>query len=289
MALENGSGLSAADVAAVMGNGNNNGWGNDGFGGWWVILLILLCMGGNWGGNGFGGGMGAVPYIGQQADIQRGFDQQATTGQIAALQAQVGNGFSDAAVARCQGNANLTAAITGGQYATAQAITTAKDTLNGTLNSNQIADVQAHNQLAMSLQQCCCDNRAATADLKYTVATEACADRAAVTNGLQELTAQNNMNTNSITKEIRDGIQAIKDELCADRIAAKDAQIQALQNQLNMASLAASQTAQTAQLLTYGNQQAQNIINSCCPKPVPAYAVPNPNSCGCGNGFGACA
>lgn len=286
MALENGTGLSAADVAAVMGNGNNNGWGNDGFGnGWWILLFFLIAMGGNWGGNGFGGG-GAIPYIGQQADIQRGFDQQATTGQIAALQAQVGNGFADAAVANCQGNANITAAITGGQYATAQAITAAKDTLNGTLNANQIADVQAHNNLAMALLQSGCDNKAGIADLKYTVATEACADRAAVTNGLQELTAQNNMNTNAITAAINSGIQSIKDDLCADRIAAKDAQIQALQNQLNMASLAASQTAQTAQLLTYGNQQAQNIINSCCPKPVPAYAVPNPNSCGCGNGFG---
>ena len=288
MALENGTGLSAADVAAVMGNGNNNGFGNDGFGGWWVILFILLAMGGNWGGNWGSGGGGAVPYIGQQADIQRGFDQQATMGQIAALQAQVGNGFSDAAVANCQGNASITAAITGGQYATAQAITAAKDTLNGTLNANQIADVQAHNNLAMALLQSGCDNKAGIADLKYTIATEACADRAAVTNGLQELTAQNNMNTNAITAAINSGIQSIKDDLCADRIAAKDAQIQALQNQLNMASLAASQTAQTAQLLTYGNQQAQNIINSCCPKPVPAYVVPSPNSCGCGNGFGAC-
>ena len=155
MALENGNsgGLSAADVAAVMGNANGNGWGNDGFGGWWVILFILLAMGGNWGGN-WGGNGGAVPYIGQQADIQRGFDQQATIGAISNLQSQVGNGFADAAVANCQGNAAITAAITGGQYATAQAITAAKDTLNGTLNANQIADVQAHNNLAMALQQC---------------------------------------------------------------------------------------------------------------------------------------
>jgi hypothetical protein len=209
--------------------------------------------------------------------VQRGFDQQATTSQISQLQTQVGQGFADAAVANCQGNANTVAAITNGQYATAQAITGAKDTV-----------AQGMNQLAMSLQNCCCENRQGIADLKYTVATEACADRAAVTNGLQELTAQNNMNTNAITAAINSGIQSIKDDLCADRLAAKDAQIQNLQNQLNMATLAASQTAQTAQLLTYGNQQAQNIINTCCPPPKPAYIVSNPNGCGCGNLYGGC-
>lgn len=291
MAFENGNGgLSAADMAAVL--GNNNGW-NDGFGGgngWWIILFFILCLGGGWGNGGWGGGAnGVVPYIGQQADIQRGFDQQATIGAISGLQTQIGNGFADAAVANCQGNAAVTAAITNGQYATAQAISAAKDTLNGTLTAGQIAELQAHNGLAMNLQQCCCENRAATADLKYTVATEACADRAAITNGLQQLTMQNNANTNAITSAINNGIQSIKDDLCADRLAAKDAQIQALQNQLNMASLAASQTAQTAQLLTYGNQQAQQVIAACGPKaPIPAYAVPNPNGCGCGTGFGAC-
>ena len=283
MSLTDGNGgLSAADVAAVMnGNGNGMGWGNDGNGWWFLIILFLFALGGNGFGNGFGGGGGAIPYIGQQADIQRGFDQQTLQAGIAGLNTTIANGFADAAVARCQGNAALTAAVTQGQYATAQAITGAQTGITQAITQSEIANMQGQNNLAMALQQCCADNRAATADLKFTVATEACADRAAITNGLQTLTMQNNANTNAITTTINNGIQAIKDDLCADRLAAKDAQIQALQNQLNMASLAASQTAQTAQLLTYGNQQAQNIINSCCPKPVPAYTVPNPN-CGCG-------
>lgn len=146
MGFENSTGgLSAADMAAVMRGGSGGGWGNDGgYGGWWIILFFLIAMMGGWGNNGWGNnGGGAMPYIGATADIQRGFDQQATTGQISALQTQVGNGFADAAVARCQGNANITAAVTNGQYATAQAITGAKDTLANGLN-----------QLAMSLQQC---------------------------------------------------------------------------------------------------------------------------------------
>ena len=113
---------------------------------------MLFAFGnGNWGNGGYGNGGGA-PYV--VADVQRGFDQQATQSSIAALQAQVGNGFADAAVAQCQGNANTVAAITNGQYATAQAITGAKDALNGTLYSNQLANNQSMNQLAMSLQQC---------------------------------------------------------------------------------------------------------------------------------------
>lgn len=161
MAFENG--MSAADMAAVM-RGSGNGWNNDGFGnGWWIILFFLLCMGNGWGNNGWNGNAGGAGYV--AADVQRGFDQQATQGSIAALQAQVGNGFSDAAVARCSGdaaitqaitsgnaaltqavtsgNAALTQAVTGAQYANSQAITGAKDVLAGSMNG-----------LAMSLQQC---------------------------------------------------------------------------------------------------------------------------------------
>lgn len=137
----NGGGLSAADVAAVMNGGNGNpGWGENGI--WWVLILFLFAMGGNGWGNGFGGG-GAVPYIGQQADIQRGFDQQATTSAIGNLSTQVGQGFADAAVARCQGNAAITAAVTGAQTGITQAIT-----------ASQMANMQGQNSLAMALQQC---------------------------------------------------------------------------------------------------------------------------------------
>lgn len=279
MAFESG-GMSAADMAAVLrGNGNGNGWGNDGFGGWWIILFFLLCMGNGWG-NGYGnGGGGAVPAI--TADVQRGFDQQATTSQIGQLQAQVGNGFADAAVARCQGNANTVAAITNGQYATAQAITGAKDTINGTLYANQLANNQTLNGLAMSLQNCCCENRAGLADLKYTVATENCADRQAISDGLRDLMAQNTANTNAIVQSQNSGFQSVLDKLCQLELDNVKQENERLRTQLNLAGLAASQTAQTAQILQGQQAQAQYVVGQCCPKPVPAYTVPNPN-CGCG-------
>lgn len=273
MALENG-GMSPADVAAVM-NNNGNGWGfgNDS-GAWWIIILFLFAfMGnGNWGGGGYGGG---APYIGATADMQRGFDQQATQSSIAALQAQVGNGFADAAVARCAGDANITAAVTNAQFGVTQAIGGAKDTLALGLN-----------QLAMANQQGFYDNKAGQADLKYTIATENCADRQAISDGIRDLMAQSTNNTNAIVQSQTQGIQNIMDKLCQLELDNVKRENDQLRTQLNMANLAASQTAQTAQILQGQNQQAQYVVGQCCPKPVPAYNVPNPN-CGCG-GFGGC-
>lgn len=285
-------GLSAADVAAVMNGGGRGGWGGgfgDGNGAWWLIILFLFAMGRGGFGGGYGsGGGGGLPFAmgvpAQAADVQRGFDQSATIGALGNLQTQIGAGFADAAVARCAGDAGITAAITNGQYATAQAITGAKDTIAQTLNANQLANLQSQNSLAMALQNCCCENRAGLADLKYTVATEACADRAAVTNGLQALTAQNNANTNAITSEIRNGIQAIKDDLCQDRLDAANRQIAQLQTQLNMANLAASQTAQTAALIQDNNAQTAALIQRIAPYPSPSYNVPNPYT-GCCGGY----
>lgn len=279
MGFENATGgLSAADMAAVMRGGSGGGWGNDGgYGGWWIILFFLIAMMGGWGNNGWGNnGGGAMPYIGATADIQRGFDQQATTGQISALQAQVGNGFADAAVARCQGDANITAAVTNSQFGVTNAVNNAKDTIANGMN-----------QLAMSLQNCCCENRAGLADLKYTVATENCADRQALSDGLRDVMAQNTANTNAIVQSQNQGFQNIIDKLCQLELDNVKQENERLRTQLNLAGLAASQTAQTAQILQGQNMQAQNVISSCCPKPVPAYVVANPNGCGCG-GYGGC-
>lgn len=297
--MDMGNGMSPADVAAVMGNSNNHGYGGgfgNGFGdgAWWIIILFLFAMNGGWGNGGYRGGNGGggdIPYIinNTQNDIQRGFNQQATQSAIAALQAQVGNGFADAAVAQCQGNANITAAITNGQYATAQAITGAKDTINGTLNANQNATTAAMNQLAMSLQGCCCQQSANTADLKYTVATEACADRQAISDGLRDVIANNTANTTALAQAINNGIQSIKDDLCQDRLDAANRQIAQLQTQLNMANLAASQNAQTAQLIQDNNAQTAALIQRISPAPVPSYPVPNPYTGCCGNqGYYGC-
>lgn len=246
MSLADGNGgLSAADVAAVMGNGGNSfGWGNDGA--WWLIVLFLFAMNGGWGNGAFGGNGGAMyPLMmnqGTNNDVQRGFDQSAVMGGLNGLTSQVSNGFANAEISRCNGQTNILQA----------------------LNANQAASASAMNGLAMSLQNCCCENRAATADLKYTVATEACADRAAVTSALTSL--QNSTNA---------GFQAINDKLCQlelDGVKQRNADLLAENNALKFAQ---SQTAQDA----FVQNAINNAINRVNPAPIPAYPVQNPNCC----------
>lgn len=253
-------GMTAADVAAVLNGGNGGrgfGWGGDGA--WWVLILFLFAFGG-WGNGNFGNN-GAV------ADMQRGFDQQATSAGIASLQAQVGNGFADAAVARCNAQTSLLQAM----------------------NANQNATNQGMNTLAMSLQNCCCENRAGIADLKYTIATENCADRQAISDGLRDLMAQNTANTNAIVQSQNQGFQGVLDKLCQLEIDGLKSANEQLRTQLNMANLAASQTAQTAQLIQDNNAQTANLLQRLNPNPVPAYVVQNPNCCGAVNFGCGCA
>lgn len=307
MAFENGNGMGPADMAALM-RGGNNGWGNDGFGGWFVILFFLLCLGGGWNNGGWGNnGNGVAPataVVG--ADIQRGFDQQATQGAIGALQAQVGNGFSDAAVARCSGdaaitqaitsgnaaltqavtsgNAALTQAVTGAQYANSQAITGAKDVLAGSMNG-----------LAMSLQNCCCENRAGLADLKYTVATENCQDRQVVSDGLRDVIAAGTANTQSILNGLNDvvrsqqqGTQALMDKLCQLELDSYKQKVTDLTAQVATLQTSAQTSAQTAAILANNEAQTANLLAQLNPPARPAYIVQNPNCCqpnfGCGCG-----
>ena len=233
--------------------GGNGGFG-DSFGGngfFWIIILFFFAIFGGWGGYGANAaannGMQYVPYMMSAGnDIRQGFDQSAIMGGLNGITSALNTGFSNAEVSRCNQQANLLSV----------------------LNSNQNANTSAMNGLAMSLQNCCCENRAATADLKYTVATEACNDRAAVNDALQAVTAQNNANT-----------QRILDMMCQDKIDAKNEKIAELQNQLTMANLAASQNAQTAQILTDNLAQTQALEQYLAPVPRPAYIVQNPSCC----------
>ena len=212
---------------------------------------------GNGWGNGWNNGGGAIPYMMNNTtnnDVQRGFDQQAIMNGINGLTGSVSNGFANAEISRCNSQANILQ----------------------TLNANQNSINNAMNQIGMSLQNCCCENRAGLADLKYTVATEACADRAAVSNALRDVIDSNNANT-----------QAILDKMCQQEIDALKTQNANLQTQINLANLQASQVGQTFVLLQDNSAQTQALKQYLNPAPVPAYIVQNPNcctqGCGCGN------
>lgn len=229
MSLMNGNGgLSAADIAAVMGN-SNGGYGFNGDGSWWLVIIMLFALtGGNWGNaNGNNGNI--------NGDLQRGFDQTAVMSGINGLTTAVSNGFANAEISRCNTQANLTNLL---------------------------------NTIAMQQQNCCCENRAAVADLKYTVANENCQDRAALSDGLQ-----------TVINAINQNVGSVMDKICQLELDAKNDKIADLQNQLTMATLRESQSAQTAQILADNAAQTAALEYYLNPPAIPAYTVPNPNCC----------
>ena len=244
MALTDESGMGTTMLVQPSGfGGNGGGFGFGDGNGWWILLLFILM--GGWG-NGFGGGFNGgmdnfYPWMNNSNQISSGFQNQMLNDNITGIQNSL-NGISTQ------------------------------------LCNNQMADLERSfaAQTAMTagmtglqsqLANCCCENRAATADLKYTVATEACADRAAISSALRDVIDATQAQT-----------QVILDKMCQQEIDALKSQNLALQNQVNMQALAASQVSQTAQLIADNTQQTQYLVNRIAPYPVPAYTVTNPTT-----------
>lgn len=101
--------MSAADLAAVMGNNNDGFGGNNGA--WWLLILLIFANNG-WGNNyGFGGGqmgMGYMPPYATANDVQSGFDQAAVISGINGITSAISNGFANAEISRANSLANIT-------------------------------------------------------------------------------------------------------------------------------------------------------------------------------------
>ena len=269
MSLSDGSGLSASDVLALTAN-NNDGFGGNGFGGgWWLILFILMMFGGfGWGNNANNGtgnlaGM-AVPYMmGQNADVQRGFDQSATMTALNNLSMAVAQGFAAQSVDACNKAMNVMQGQNGIQM---QMSNDKFDTIS-TLNNGHNAIIQQMANYEMARQQGCCDNKAAIADLKYTVATENCADRTALNEAVWNL-----------GQKMDAGFQRLID-------MGKDQRIADLERQLNQRDREASQ-AQQNQFFAANNQaQTDRIMDYLNPgyaRPFYGNGFNNWGGCGCG-------
>lgn len=260
-------------VQPMMGGygGSNGGFMNDGA--WWIIILFLFAFNGGWGrNNGYGGGSGG-------SEVQSGFDHQAVMGGVNGLNSAVANGFANVNTALCNGFAGVNSTVANG-FANAESSAAARQMANmQQAFAAQTAMNAGMNNLATQFANCCCENRLAVANLGATIAAENCADRAAVTDGVRDLLANQNA-----------GIQRILDQMCNDKIDAKNEKIADLERQLTAANLAASQTAQTAQLLRDNAAQTAALEQYLNPAPIPAYVVQNPNccngfynGCGCGN------
>lgn len=281
-------------VAPAYGGYGNNGFGN-GFGGdgaWWLLVLFLFAFNGNGWGNGMGGN-GMYPFMmnnGIDANVQRGFDQQAVMGGINTLNSNVQNGFAGVNTALCNGFAGVNATVNNG-FANAEIANNSRQIANMQQQFNsQTAITAGLTGLQGQLAQCCCDNRLATANLNSTILAENCADRQALSEGLTQMLINNTANTQRIVDTTNAGFQNIHDKLCQlelDGIKQNyENRIFGLQNALDAARLEnqtlqsnAARTAQTAQILANNEAQTTAIENYLNPPARPAYIVQNPNCC----------
>jgi len=270
-------------VAPAYGGGNSGfGYGGD----FWLILILLFAFGGGgWGMGGFGGYNGQLSYDfpwllqGQQginANTNAGFNQAATASAISGLQNSITSGFGDVQLGIagvnqniCQSSGNITQALNNG-FAQAEIAANARQIADmQTAFAGQTAMNQGFNGVQSQLANCCCDNKSAIADLKYTVATENCADRNTST-----------QNTQAILTALNAGVQSIKDQLCADKIESKNDTISQLRSELLYARGQASQDVQTAAIQAGQRALANEVESYVAPKAMPAYIVANPNGCG---------
>lgn len=245
------------------GYGNNGGFGFGGDWGW--IILLLLCANGGWGMGGFGGG-----------NMMLGYDFPWLLNGQNNLSAQMSGGFRDAML-----NDGINGIRDGINGLSMQLCNNEMAALNRSFDA-QTATTQGFFGLQSQLAQCCCDNRLATEQLRYTVASENCADREALNYGIRDiLTAQTA------------GTQRILDKLCDQELQAERRENEQLRSQLQFANMQASQVAQTAELRTAAQTANANLLSELRSCPIPTYSVYGNvpvytcggSTCGCGNNF----
>lgn len=252
-------GLTASDVALLSGrNGNSDGMFG-GNGAWWVIIFLIFAFMG-WGNNGFGGNRG---NSGSGA-----MDNYVLASDFATIQRQLSDGFGDlTAQSRyiqnglCDGFYAMNTSLLNGFAGTNNAIMT-----NGYETRNAI------NGVSSQLADCCCKTQSAIQGVNYNLATNTCA-----------LQNTMNMNTRDIVDTVNANYRALHDEIVANRIEDKNAQITAQQNEINSLRLSASQSAQNEYLLNQlRNGCPVNAQLVCGNTPIPVQYIGA--GCGCNNG-----
>lgn len=252
------SGLTASDVALLSGrNGNNDGFGDNGS--WWVIIFLIFAFMG-WGrnNNGFGGGNGYVA------------DNYVLASDFATIQRQLSDGFGDlTAQSRYIQNG-----LCDGFYAMNTSLLNGFAGVNNAIMTNGYETRNAIQGVSSQLANCCCDIREGIQGINYNLATNTCA-----------LQNTMNMNTRDIVDTVNANYRALHDEIVANRIEDKNAQITAQQNEINALRLKASQEAQNAYLISQ--------LGPKCPEPAYVVNGPTPvnfptNCCNTFSGFNSC-
>ena len=255
--------------APVYALGNQNG-GGMGFGGDWGSLITLFLLFGMFGGGfgGFGGGYGGFggydfPWLltGQQGinnntnagfrDVQISDSITSVRDGISGLSTQLCGCCGDMQMSLANGFSGVNASINGAQNALAQQLYTNQLADLERSFAAQTANTAGLTNLSTQLAQCCCDNRAATQDVKFTIAQEECATRATST-----------ANT-----------QAILDKLCQLELDGYKRENDNLRSQLQFANMQASQAAQTSELRTSQATVANQLVQELRSCPIPSQPV----------------
>lgn len=286
--MNGGSGIQPTIELAT--NGNNGyaypvypmmgGFGGSGFGGFggdsaiWLIVLLALIWGNNGNGNGFFGGNNnfdngyAWLSNGQKeimANTNNGFDTLHLSNQIEGVR----DGIYGLSNQLCNCCADMNSTVSNGFFNAEIAE-----------NSRQMANMNQMFGLSTQLSTASADNRLGIANLNSTILSENCADRAALADGLKDVLINQTANT-----------QRILDQLCNDKIDAKNEKIADLERQLDMADLRASQVAQNAFISQGFANEVDALYNrlSSCPVPstpvygrTPIFTCPSNGGCGCG-------
>nr|DAZ43406.1 MAG TPA: hypothetical protein [Caudoviricetes sp.] len=235
---------------AGQGDGNSNRGGMFGGDGWWAIIIFALIFG--WGRGGYGAGNGAGD--GGSTGTGAAMAGYVLTSDFANLERKldgVNNGICDGFYAMNTGMLNGFAGVT-------QAVTGGFSAAELARCNQQAALMQQLNAMQMQAQECCCENRAAIAQVRYDMATQACDTRNTVQVAARDIIDSQNA-----------GTRAVLDFLTNSRLRDLEAENSTLK-------LAASQAAQN-----------NYLVNTLRPAPIPAYQVQNPYSYGA-NGCGGC-
>lgn len=282
------SNLSPADIAVLSGNtGRNNSGDNCGFGdgngAWWIVLFLIFALGG-WGrgfGNGYGGFGGSTGGVADNyvltsdfAQVDRKLDtiSNGICDSTFALNNTMTNGFANVQNTLCQGFAGVNTAITTNGYETRLGVQGLAAQL-----ANCCCDVR------QQISDCCCTTNANIKDVSYNIAMG--------NNAIQQTLCNN---TRDIIDNQNANYRALHDEIVANRIEDKNAQIAAQQNEINALRLAASQEKQNAYITANQSAQTAELIRRLgADCPVNAYVVQPPtpvtfptNCCGQFTGFG---
>jgi hypothetical protein len=251
------------------GNGFGNGFGGDG---WWILLLFLLVGNNGWGGfGGFGGNQLGYdfPWLmnGQQninANTNNGFRDAMLNDGITSIR----DGIAGLSTQLCDCCGDMQMALANGFAGVEQGA-----------NARQMANMQTAFGIQSQIAQNGSDNRLGIADLKYTVATENCADRQALNEGVRDILASQTA-----------GIQRILDKLCDQELQAERRDNANLRSELMYARGQASQIEQTAQIKAGQQNTANQLISELRSCPIPAQPVYGSQpifTCG-GNTYGGC-